>query len=186
MTCEGLDRKHLAQALEDIRGKLSELVESVESTKTLKNELVVLGLRLAQLIKELSDSGTFQNNKAAVILVVDDNEELRTFIKSALELSDYTVLEASDADEALSLLEKTTVLDLILSDVMLPRMKGPDLVVKVRSLFPDVKVLFMSGYVSEDIVSQEVEPILTSGEMLLKKPFPTRDLLETVHDILKK
>ena len=76
---------------------------------------------------------------------MDDNDELRTFIKHALELSDYSVLEAADGMGAISLLENVKTIDLILCDVVLPGIKGPEIVKMVRKKFPDIKVIFMSG-----------------------------------------
>jgi two-component system cell cycle sensor histidine kinase/response regulator CckA len=67
---------------------------------------------------------------------------------------------------------------------MLPGVKGPDLIRQVRDMFPNVKTIFMSGYVAEDIVNQDVEQILAAGGIFLQKPFPTRKLLEAVHDLL--
>ena len=56
----------------------------------------------------------------------------------------------------------------------------------VRKKFPDIKVIFMSGYIVEGIVNQDVEQIVSSGQNFLTKPFPTRELLEAVHDALEE
>jgi two-component system cell cycle sensor histidine kinase/response regulator CckA len=115
------------------------------------------------------------------VLVVDDNDELRQFIKRALEMSDFFVLDAPGGEEALALLENKTVLDLVLCDVVLPGTKGPELMNQIRVLFPDVKTVFMSGYISEDLVNQDVEEIIRDGDSFIQKPFTTREMLEIVH-----
>ena len=187
MIFDDLHREHLIRELEDIRFKISQLADNSEDAGAMQNELAVLGLRIEQLTAEFRDFGTPSNEvpAAKVILVVDDNDELRTFIKQALELSDYNILEASDGEEALAVLQNSAGVDLVLCDVILPGMKGPDLVKKIRGRFPDVKVIFMSGYIAEDIVSQDVEQIVAAGGNFLQKPFPTRKMLETIHDALE-
>lgn len=124
---------------------------------------------------------TDEGPKGKVVLVVDDNDELRQFIKRALELSDFNVLDAPSGEEALALLEKETTLDLVLCDVILPGTKGPELMNQIRVLFPDVKTIFMSGYISEDLINQDVEKILADDGSFLPKPFATRKMLEVVH-----
>lgn len=130
--------------------------------------------------------GTIPNGgpESKTILVVDDNDELRNFVKKGLEMTGYNVIDAPDGDATMVLLQNTEALDLILCDVMLPGVKGPDLIRQVRDMFPNVKTIFMSGYVAEDIVNQDVEQILAAGGIFLQKPFPTRKLLEAVHDLL--
>ena len=130
--------------------------------------------------------GTIPNGgpESKTILVVDDNDELRNFVKKGLEMTGYNVIDAPDGDATMVLLQNTEALDLILCDVMLPGVKGPDLIRQVRDMFPNVKTIFMSGYVAEDIVNQDVEQILAAGGIFLQKPFPTRKLLEAVHDML--
>lgn len=180
-------RKHLIRELEDIRLKLSELAGSSGDAGTLQNEIAVLGWRIEQLTGELKSIDAIPDGDPVpkVILVVDDNDELRTFIRHALELSDYSVLEASDGKSALALLEKETTIDLILCDVIMPGIKGPDIVRKARDKFPGVKVIFMSGYITEGIVNQDVERSVASGDDFLTKPFPTRKMLEAVQDALE-
>jgi two-component system cell cycle sensor histidine kinase/response regulator CckA len=143
-------------------------------------------MRVAYLIREFDGSDTSSKGgpKSKVVLVVDDNDEFRLFIRRALDLSDFNVIEASDGEEALAVIREKPSLDLVVCDVILPGMKGPELMRKIRDQFPDTKVIFMSGYIAEDIVNQDVEKILASGGFFLQKPFPTRELLEVVHEML--
>jgi two-component system cell cycle sensor histidine kinase/response regulator CckA len=186
MTRDSVDRERLILELGDIRQKLARLADSTGSAVNPSEALGALGAQIEQLMEELMDVGiqTKEGPENKVVLVVDDNDELREFVKQALELSNYNVLDAPDGDATMALLEDTKALDLVLCDVILPGVKGPDLVQKIRGLFPDVKSIFMSGYVSEDIVNQDVEEILAAGGLFLQKPFPTRKLLEAVYNML--
>jgi two-component system cell cycle sensor histidine kinase/response regulator CckA len=132
----------------------------------------------------MTDDALKQGPESKNILVVDDNDEFRQFVKRALELADYGVWEASDGEQAMETLRKVKTLDLVVCDVMLPGDKGPEIMRRVRDVFPDTKAIFMSGYIAEDIVNQDVEKILATGGVFLQKPFPTRKLLEVVHDML--
>ena len=125
-----------------------------------------------------------QGPQSKNVLVVDDNDEFREFVRTALELVDYRVLEATDGEGAMVAVSQTKTLDLVVCDVMLPGDKGPEIMRKVREVFPDTKVIFMSGYIAEDLVNQDVEDILVTGGVFLQKPFPTRKLLEVVHEML--
>jgi CheY-like chemotaxis protein len=186
MTRYSVDPERLILELGEIRQKLARLADSGENAAGLSEELGALGVQVEQLMDGLAEGGASpkEGPESKVILVVDDNDELRDFVKQALELSHYNVLDAVDGDEAMKLLKDTKALDLVLCDVVLPGVKGPDLVQQVRDLFPDVKSIFMSGYVSEDIVNQDVEQILATGGLFLQKPFPTRKLLEAVYNML--
>lgn len=186
MTDESMARERLILELGDIGRKLAGLARSAENAGGLSEELASLGVRIEQLIDGLkADDATLQDGpESKIILVVDDNDELRQFVKQALELSNFNVLDAPDGDRTMAMLKETAVLDLVLCDVILPGVKGPELVQQIRGLFPDVKSIFMSGYVTEDIVNQDVEKILAEGGFFLQKPFPTRKLLEAVHDML--
>jgi len=132
----------------------------------------------------MSGDALQQGPQSKNVLVVDDNDEFREFVRTALELVDYRVLEATDGEGAMVAVSQTKTLDLVVCDVMLPGDKGPEIMRKVREVFPDTKVIFMSGYIAEDLVNQDVEDILVTGGVFLQKPFPTRKLLEVVHEML--
>jgi CheY-like chemotaxis protein len=186
MTDESMAREHLILELGDIHRKLTLLVRRTEDTDGLSQELASLGARIEQLIDgfKAEDASPKDGPENKVILVVDDNDELRKFVKQALELSGFNVLDTPDGEATITLLQNTEALDLAICDVILPDEKGPELGEQIRGLFPDVKLIFMSGYVTEDIVSQDVEQILAAGGFFLQKPFPTRKLLGVVHDML--
>jgi len=116
------------------------------------------------------------------ILVVDDELCVLTIVKCMLECGDYNVLLASSAAAAFRIAENHDVaIDLLLTDVVMPDMQGPDLAERVLALRPKIKVLFMSGYADSDVVRVKV---LDHNLGFLPKPFTSDGLLETVERAL--
>jgi two-component system, cell cycle sensor histidine kinase and response regulator CckA len=114
------------------------------------------------------------------ILVVDDNFSVLTVIKAMLESDDYNVLMARSADVTLSIAERKGIIDLVLMDVVMPDVSGPDLVEKILAIQPATKVLFMSGYCEADILPERVR---MAG--LLPKPFTSSQLRERIDQALR-
>ena len=125
-----------------------------------------------------------EETKARTILVVDDNEETREFIKQALLMTGYQVMEASSGEDALTVATQAPALDLVISDVMLPGIKGPELVDRLHEMDANIKAIFISGYIEEDVVSQDVEDLMESNITFLQKPLSYRLMLEKIEDML--
>jgi two-component system cell cycle sensor histidine kinase/response regulator CckA len=120
--------------------------------------------------------------KPKVILVVDDDVSVLTVVKCMLECAEYTVLLANSANAALRIANDNEVaIDLLVTDVIMPGMQGPDLAEAMLALRPELKVLFMSGYADSDTVRIKV---LGRNLGFLPKPFAPDGLLETVERIL--
>ena len=120
--------------------------------------------------------------KPKAILVVDDDVSVLTVVKCMLECADYTVLLANNAIAALRIAKDIeTAIDLLITDVIMPDMKGPELAEGMLALRPELKVLFMSGYADSDVVRIKV---LDRNLGFLPKPFAPDGLLETVEGIL--
>ncbi len=186
MTGDGSIQETWIQELVEVHSRMALLAEGTVDADTVPGELKAIEGRLARLISDLKgDDGVPEGGpESKTVLVVDDNDELRDFVCQALMLAGYQVLDTPDAESTLTLFQGAASVDLVLCDVILPEAKGPDLMAQIRALRPDVKVVFMSGYVAKDIVNLDVEQILSSGGVFLQKPFTTRHLLETVHDSL--
>jgi len=118
----------------------------------------------------------------ATVLLVEDEDPVRMFGSRALSSKGYHVIEASSGDMAWSIMqEKAGDIDLIITDVVMPGMKGPDMVALVRDIVPDIKVIFMSGY-AEDVIPEGIENDPTIH--FLPKPFKLKDLTYKVKEVL--
>ena len=108
------------------------------------------------------------------VLVVEDEPALLMLAKIMLEKLGYLVLAAGTPGEALKLAEEHGKnIQLLITDVVMPEMNGRDLAERLRSLYPDMKILFMSGYTSDVIVHRGV---LDEGVNFIQKPFSIKDL----------
>jgi PAS domain S-box-containing protein len=117
------------------------------------------------------------------ILVVEDDDALRPLIKRILERWDFTVVAASTPREALDLLEQDGAgVELLLSDVVLPGMSGPELAAEARGRDPDLRFLFVSGYSDEAVAWSELPRQMRN---FLAKPFTPDQLVEKVQGVLR-
>src|SRR5208283_3821560 len=118
----------------------------------------------------------------ASILLVEDNEIMRGLTRQVLEEHGYSVVEADDGKSALDWAQSHPgSVDLLLTDVVMRRMSGPELVDRLSASQPNLKVVFMSGYTGELMAEREV---LKRGITLLEKPFTRTALLNTLHATL--
>jgi two-component system, cell cycle sensor histidine kinase and response regulator CckA len=116
------------------------------------------------------------------LLLVEDAEALRSMINEILSDAGYVVLDAADPHEALQRArEHRGRLDLVLTDVIMPGMYGPDLVKAVQAIDPSIGAVFMSGYTSEAVSRQGV---LRPGTRFVQKPFTSDVLLDAIRDAL--
>ena len=92
-------------------------------------------------------------------------------------------LSASDGDVALSIMETTAVVDLVITDVIMPGIDGVELAERVRQRWPATRVLFMSGFAGDRLTARGIGD---NDELLLQKPFALRDLSDRVRALLDK
>ena len=125
--------------------------------------------------KDITGSGT--------ILLVEDEDSVRTFTKKALELSGYNITEAYDGVSALRYVnEEKNNYDLVITDVMMPEMDGPKLASEIKKNNPQQKILFISGYTEnhENLISIEEKEVY-----FLNKPFTLEELNLTVKKVIQ-
>jgi two-component system cell cycle sensor histidine kinase/response regulator CckA len=116
------------------------------------------------------------------VLLVEDEDRVRSITSRILQGKGYTVLEARHGGEALHLLEQTGEdVQLIVTDVVMPTMNGPELVQRLQAQRPDLKVLFLSGYTDSAIFRHG---LLDEGKAFLQKPFTPGALTRKVHEVL--
>ena len=115
------------------------------------------------------------------ILIVEDESHIRTLLRRVLSQKGYTLLEASQGEEALALCKKYKAIDLIITDMVMPQMGGEKLVEALRKTGTNVKILFMSGYTGAAAMEHG---LLKDGSTYLQKPFDVNTLISTVRQSL--
>jgi CheY-like chemotaxis protein len=116
-----------------------------------------------------------------LILVVEDNDEVRTFVRDVLTQLGYRVLEAEAPTLALRLIEHRDDISLLFTDVVLPEMNGRMLADKAQQLRPGLKVIFTSGYTQNAIVHHGR---LDAGVAFISKPFKLETLGTKIREVL--
>ncbi len=120
--------------------------------------------------------------KGLSVLVVEDEPSLMKLARRVLERSGYQVHAAGDAEDAVEFARTTQApIHLLLTDVIMPKMKGTEVFGKVIHYHPEIRVLYMSGY-TENVIARQ--GILQEGIHFLQKPFSARSLLEKVSETL--
>jgi len=118
------------------------------------------------------------------VLVVEDEIVLLTMTKIMLETLGYRVLTVGTPDEAIRLAEEhTNEIQLLITDVVMPNMNGRDLAKQLQSIYPSMKILFMSGYTANVIAHRGV---LDEDVNFIPKPFSMKDLAVKVRDAMQK
>jgi DNA-binding NtrC family response regulator len=113
------------------------------------------------------------------ILVVDDNESVLSVVTAILKGADFRVLSANGANSALSLADDTDEkIDLLLSDVEMPGMSGPDLGELLKKTRPELHVMLMSGGTNGNLL------VLNYGWAYIQKPFVPEKLVQMIMDVL--
>jgi CheY-like chemotaxis protein len=116
------------------------------------------------------------------ILLVEDEQAVRTVATRVLRNQGYFVLAAADGEEALGIADKVGgAVDLVLTDVIMPDMGGPELVERIWQRWPGVRVIYMSGYAQGDKIRSE---LADRDSSFLQKPFSADSLLLTVRQVL--
>ncbi|MFC3166501.1 PAS domain-containing protein [Paracoccus fontiphilus] len=124
-----------------------------------------------------------QGRPEDVVLVVEDEDRVRSFTVAALKELGYTVLEAASGVAALAILKARQDVRLLFSDVVMPQMTGPQLVEQAQSLRPDLKVLYTSGYTGKSLETHD--RVKASGNFLAK-PFSFDQLARKISDVLSR
>ena len=118
------------------------------------------------------------------VLIVDDDPTIRTLVGAILQKEGYEVQKAEDGRAALTLLEKekkSTKFEFIILDVVMPGMSGRELADKMVDLFPEIVVLYLSGYTDDAVVRHG---LLRAEVNFLQKPFTPRMLANKLQDLL--
>jgi CheY-like chemotaxis protein len=180
-------------ALLGVSERLQHAVPADDARAADVDQLLRVATRGADLLRDLRDSGNespvkdartpIELDGAETILLVDDEPQVRGFVRRALEGYGYRVLEAGLVDEALALGSSYPgQIHLLLTDVVLPGMSGPQLAARLAPLRPEMRILYMTGYADDAIVHRGV---LSAGQSLLVKPFTSLGLAHEVKKVLR-
>ena len=116
------------------------------------------------------------------ILLVEDEESVRQLVRETLQAKGYRVLEAENGQSGLTAAAAHNgTIDLVITDVVMPGMSGRELAEKLIETRPQTKVLYLSGYTEDTIVS---EGTIESGKAFLQKPFTLQNLSRKVREVL--
>jgi CheY-like chemotaxis protein len=116
------------------------------------------------------------------LLVVEDEDALRTVTTRILTRAGYRVLAAADGEQALQICQSDpAAIDLLLTDVIMPKMLGNEVAARVQRIRPDLPVVYMSGYAQPVLTENGTLP---AGVTIVEKPFTSRELLDRIHTVL--
>lgn len=115
------------------------------------------------------------------VLIVDDEEAIRIFQRRILEEDGYGVVEAADGAQGVALMAEQASLDLVIADLDMPVLGGDEMVRRIRSMRPDLRVLYVTGHIDG---LMDTRP-LWEGEAFLEKPFTAAGLREAVSLLLR-
>jgi CheY-like chemotaxis protein len=142
---------------------------------------------LPRLVDDESTDTDVPEKKAAAggtetILLVEDDPSILRMTRMMLERKGYSVLTAATPSEAIKLAKiHAEKIHLLMTDVVMPEMNGRDLAGQIIALYPDIRLLFMSGYTADVIAHQG---ILDDGVTFIQKPFSMADMTEKVREVL--
>ncbi|NQU66929.1 MAG: response regulator [Candidatus Marinimicrobia bacterium] len=147
----------------------------------------VVQIFLPQTTSQTSEKEKIDENKdlkgsGKHILIVEDEESVRSLVKDMLISIDYKISLAANGIEALQLVKDGLKPDLILTDVVMPEMGGAELKTHILKINPDLKVIFMSGY-SDNAIGRRGE--IDSTFNFIQKPFTAHDLFTKIHGVLQ-
>jgi len=127
------------------------------------------------------------------ILIIDDERDVRDSVKCVLDLAGYEVLTADNATDALNQLGRTPM-DLVITDIIMPKMNGVQAIESIRKAFPLVRIVAISGGGNFGVAGYQPTAIATNAYLksaeeagahrVLTKPFEVDDLLEAVETLL--
>ncbi len=139
-------------------------------------------LLTSEVVAETSPALEPVKGGAETVLVAEDDPKVRVLSREVLKQFGYTVVEAEDGEEAISKLsERGGRVDLLVLDVVMPKTNGKETYHRAKKLYPQIKVLFMSGYTT-DIIHRK--GILEDGIAFIPKPIAPRQFLKKVREVL--
>jgi two-component system, cell cycle sensor histidine kinase and response regulator CckA len=135
-------------------------------------------------VPEKSQETAVARAATETVLLVEDEERVRRLVLGMLRRQGYTVLEAANGQDALDLARQhPAAIDVLLTDVVMPKMNGHEMAARLAAIRPDIRIVYMSGYMDNPSVHKEVA---TSGAAFLQKPFTQEALITKIRGALEE
>ncbi len=128
----------------------------------------------------MSENSPSLEAKAASVLVAEDNPAVREFITRSLASAGHKVTAAVDGQQALDILAREKF-DVLVSDIVMPNVDGIALAMKATRLFPDLRVVMISGYAQERMRAHNLDALV---HKIIAKPFSLEEICEAVKNVL--
>jgi DNA-binding NtrC family response regulator len=122
-----------------------------------------------------------RRKESATVLIVDNDLILLNIVAEQISLFGFRPILASSSEEALQLAQKQTQIDILLTDIVMPIMNGVDLAKQFITIYPETKVLFMSGYICPSMAHYGIQD---SEHAFLQKPFTQNTLISKIRNVL--
>ena len=185
------DTADLISGIEIAAKRIAAVVRRLEGLRTPQRVPAIGGEAMVDFSGNGSGSGEAERKgepaageapaSGLTVLLVDDEESVRAIVTKILTRHGHKVLEAEHGADALRISAGYAgKIDLLISDMYMPGLRGPEIVEKLRPSRPGIAVLYMSGYGDEDVARSGVEP----GSRFLRKPFTVQELSEAVEKAL--
>jgi CheY-like chemotaxis protein len=156
----------------------------VESEMGLGTQFEIYLPQVNEKVESASDEKTNAPSQRSVktVLVVEDDEAVRTLVSEYLISMGYRVLAAGDGTEALEIAQRLgKEIHLLLTDVVMPKMRGPELAARLKLIIPKLKIIYMSGYLDQNDGNRS----FLEGAFFLDKPFSRDVLTRLVEETLR-
>jgi PAS domain S-box-containing protein len=175
----GLGLSLVYGVVDELGGRLS--IESAIGLGTIIEVALPAAHALPDEPAELDDDEPAPVLNAERVLVVEDRQVVRELTRDVLESAGFDVIAVAGGREALDEVAASQPFDLLLTDVVMPEMSGPELAVKLRAKRPDLPVLYMSGYTDDVLSAHELAQDATA---FLRKPFGNAELVTAARTLL--
>lgn len=126
------------------------------------------------------------NEKQKNVLVVDDSKSIRTFVRLILENADYNVCEASNGEEGIDVYKKLGNIDLIITDIYMPKKSGLELVVELREEYKDINVIVLSDGGKNNFSNELGVCEALGATYFIKKDLINDELIKLVNKVFLK
>ncbi|MGC1455773.1 MAG: PAS domain S-box protein [Nitrospirota bacterium] len=145
---------------------------------------IYLPLLSAAAVEKTAPANAEMTRGTETVLLAEDDQTVRNLARHVLEGSGYQVLETADGEAAVQeFFHNRELIDLLVFDIIMPKMNGKEAYLEIKKIRPDIKVLFMSGYTTESVSRKG---LLEAGLDFVPKPISPSDLLKKIREILDR